>query len=79
MGLEQPPKPLQSSSGIGFAVMDGGTPCNAGTMVSANSCLRINPTHQIELGTGLQDVFNACQLFYPYGPVQIFRGNAITD
>jgi hypothetical protein len=72
--------PLQATAGAGFAVMDGGTPGNDGTIVSAISCQRIDPTHlQIELQTTLKNVSGACQLYYPYGSIQIGRGNAVTD
>jgi len=72
--------PLQAITGIGFAVMDGGTPGNDGTIISAVSCQRVDATHlQIVLGSALQHAAGACQLFYPFGPVQIGRGNAVTD
>ncbi|MDR3532807.1 MAG: hypothetical protein P4L90_19915 [Rhodopila sp.] len=72
--------PLQAATGIGFSVMDGGAPGNAGPIVSAISCQRIDTVHlQIVLSRPLQNSSNACQLFYPYGPVQIGRGNAVTD
>ena len=72
--------PLQAAAGLGFAVMDGGAPGNAGPIVSATSCQRVDPTHlQIVLNAALQSVSSACQLFYPYGPAQIGRGNAVTD
>jgi hypothetical protein len=72
--------PLQAVTGIGFAVMDGGTPGNDGMIVSAVSCQRIDATHlQIVLGSALRNAAGACQLFYPFGPAQIGRGNAVTD
>jgi len=72
--------PLQAATGIGFAVMDGGTPGNDGTIVPAISCLRLDATHlQIVLNGALRNASSACQLFYPFGPVQIGRGNAVTD
>jgi hypothetical protein len=72
--------PLQAAAGTGFAVMDGGAPGNAGTIVSAISCERIDATHlEIVLGSALQNASSTCHLFYPYGSVQIGRGNAVTD
>jgi hypothetical protein len=72
--------PLQAVMGIGFAVMDGGTPGNDGPIVSAISCQRVDATHfQLGLDAALQKASGACQLFYPYGPLQIGRGNAVTD
>ncbi len=72
--------PLQAATGIGFAVMVGGTPGNDGTIVPAISCQRLDATHlQIVLASALQNASSACQLFYPLGPVQIGRGNAVTD
>lgn len=72
--------PLQAATGIGFAVMDGGAPGNAGTIVSAISCQRLDGTHlQVVLNSALQHGSSVCQLFYPYGSVQIGRGNAVTD
>jgi hypothetical protein len=72
--------PLQAVTGIGFAVMDGGTPGNDGTIVSAISCQRVDGTHlQIVLSSALLHAASACQLFYPFGPAQIGRGNAVTD
>jgi hypothetical protein len=72
--------PLRATAGAGFAVMDGGTPGNAGPVISAISCQRLDATHlQLELGTALQNVSSACQLYYPYGQAQIGRGNAVTD
>jgi hypothetical protein len=72
--------PLQAVTGIGFGIMDGGTPGNDGPVVSAISCQRVDATHlQIVLNSALQNAASACQLFYPFGSVQIGRGNAITD
>jgi hypothetical protein len=72
--------PLQAPTGTGFAVMDGGAPGNAGIIVSAISCQKIDSTHlQIVLSTALRNASAACQLFYPYGDAQIGRGNAVTD
>jgi hypothetical protein len=72
--------PLQAVTGLGFAVMDGGTPGNDGTLVPAISCQRLDATHLgIVLAGPLQNAAGLCQLFYPFGPVQIGRGNAVTD
>ena len=72
--------PLQAATGVGFSVMDGGTPGNDGTIVSAISCQRVDATHlEIVLNSALQNPSSACQLFYPFGPVQIGRGNVIKD
>jgi hypothetical protein len=72
--------PLQAASGVGFAVMDGGAPGNAGRIVPAISCQRLDATHlQLVLQSALQSASGACRLYYPYGSTQIGRGNAVTD
>jgi hypothetical protein len=72
--------PLQAVTGIGFAVMDGGTQGNNGTIVPAISCQRVDATHLlISLSAALENPSGTCHLYYPYGPGQIGRGNAITD
>jgi hypothetical protein len=72
--------PLQAVTGMGFAVMGGGTPGDDGTIISAISCQRVDATHlRIALGSPLLYAASACQLFYPFGPAQIGRGNAVTD
>ena len=72
--------PLQAATGVGFAVMDGGSPGNDGPIVTAISCQCVDATHlRIVLSNALQNASSACQLFYPYGPVQIGRENAVTD
>jgi hypothetical protein len=72
--------PLQAATGAGFVVMDGGAPGNAGIIVPAISCQKIDTTHlEIVLSTALRNASAACQLFYAYGDAQIGRGNAVTD
>lgn len=72
--------PLKAAEGIGFSVMDGGSPGNAGTIVSAMSCQRLDATHlQIVLSSALRQASGACRLYYPYGSQQIGRGNSVTD
>ena len=72
--------PLQATTGIGFSVMDGGAPGNAGVIVPAVSCQRVDATHlRIILSRGLQNSSGSCRLFYPYGSAQIGRGNVVTD
>lgn len=70
--------PLLAQAGIGFAVMEGGSPGNPGPTVLAVACTRVNPTHlRITLAQPLSG--SQCSLFYPYGSTQIGRGNAVTD
>jgi len=72
--------PTQAAQGIGWAVMDGGSPASPGSIVGATSCLRLNATQvQITLARPLVNVSSACRLFYPYGTTTIGRGNAVTD
>jgi hypothetical protein len=72
--------PLQAATGAGFVVMDGGAPGNAGIIVPAILCQKIDTTHlEIVLSTALRNASAACQLFYAYGDAQIGRGNAVTD
>jgi hypothetical protein len=52
----------------------------AGTIVSAISCQRIDATHvEIVLRAALRNASSSCHLFYPYGTLQIGRGNAVID
>lgn len=72
--------PTQAATGIGWAVMDGGSVAAPGTIVTATGCVRLNKTQvQITLSQALANPSAHCRLFYPYGTGIMGRGNAVTD
>ena len=72
--------PLQAVNGVGWAVMDGGSNANPGTIRTATACARVDATHlRVTLGSALTSASSGCSLFYPYGNTWIYRGNAVTD
>jgi hypothetical protein len=69
-----------AATGIGWAVMDGGSVASPGTIVTATACVRLNATQlQITLTQALVNLSANCRLFYPYGTGIMGRGNAVTD
>jgi hypothetical protein len=72
--------PTLAATGIGWAVMDGGSVASPGTIVTATACVRVNATQlQITLTQALVNASASCLLFYPYGTLTMGRGNAVTD
>jgi hypothetical protein len=69
-----------AATGVGWAVMDGGSVASPGTIVTATACVRLSPTQlQVTLSQALVNPSSACRLFYPYGTGMMGRGNAVTD
>lgn len=72
--------PLRATTGIGFAVRDGGTPAAPGPIINATSCARIDATHLIlSLASPIANLSATCGVYYPYGSTTIGRGNVVTD
>jgi hypothetical protein len=72
--------PLQAIEGVGFALMDGGTVADPGTIITAVGAARVDPTHlSVTLAQAPVNPASACLLYYPYGSTQLGRGNAVTD
>ena len=72
--------PLQAATGTGFAIMDGGSAEQPGTIVNATACTRVDATRlTIALAHPLTNASDTCKLYYPYGGTTIGRGNAVTD
>ncbi|HQT39179.1 MAG TPA: hypothetical protein PK231_07120 [Acidocella sp.] len=72
--------PLQAAFGAGFAVMDGGTVAAPGLIITAIAAARIDATHiSITLASAIKNASSLVLFFYPYGSMQIGRGNAVTD
>jgi hypothetical protein len=70
--------PLMAEVGVGFAIMDGGSPASPGRIIPAVACARLDPTH-LRVAFAQSPSSPQCSLYYPYGSTQIGRGNAVTD
>lgn len=72
--------PLMAQNGVGFALMDGGSPAAPGAIIDAVAASRIDATHvAVTFASAPNNPPANCLLFYPYGSVQMGRGNAVTD
>jgi len=72
--------PNLAQNGVGFAVMDGGSLAAPGPIISAITASRIDATHiAVTLAKAPTNGPTSCFFYYPYGSVQIGRGDAVTD